>query len=89
MEIGFLIWEIIMIISIIGATIWEIKTKLHTPEVQEQKGETMKQRRKIEPYERRLYSYNQEKQLLLQKNPMASPSELQEAIKKLAHKYKI
>ena len=41
------------------------------------------------PYERRLRRYLEEKQQLLQKNPMASPAELQEAIKKLAHKYRI
>lgn len=63
--------------------------KLPIPEVREQKGETMKQKRKTEPYERRLYNYNREKQQFLQKNPMASPAELQEAIKKLAHKYRI
>lgn len=41
------------------------------------------------PYERRLKRYLEEKQQFLQKNPMASPAELQEAIKKLAYKYRI
>ena len=41
------------------------------------------------PYERRLKRYLEEKQQLIQKNPMASPDELQEVIKKLAHKYRI
>ena len=63
--------------------------KLPTPEVREQKGETMKQKRKTEPYERRFYNYNQEKQRLLQKNPFAPPAELERAIKKLAAEYRI
>lgn len=38
MEIGFLIWEIIMIISLIGTVIWELKNKTTRPEVRGQKG---------------------------------------------------
>lgn len=51
----------------------------------------MKQQKRLcsLPYERRLQRYHEEKQQLIQKNPMASPAELQEAIKKLAHKYRI
>ena len=41
------------------------------------------------PYERRLQRYHEEKQQLLKKNPMASPDELDKAIKKLADKWKI
>lgn len=40
-------------------------------------------------YEHRLRRYHEERQQLLQKNPMASPAELQEAIKRLIHKYRI
>lgn len=67
----------------------KLKMKLPLSEVREQKGETMKQKRKTEPYERRLYNYNQEKQRLLQKDPFASPEELEKAIKKLADEYRI
>lgn len=49
----------------------------------------MKQKRKTEPYERRLYNYNQEKQRLLQKNLFESSEELEKAIKKLADEYRI
>ena len=31
MEIGFLIWEIIMTISLVGAAIWEIKNRIIRP----------------------------------------------------------
>ena len=49
----------------------------------------MKQKRITEPYERRLYNYNQEKKQMLQKNPFTPPKELEKEIKKLADKYKI
>ena len=41
------------------------------------------------PYERRLKRYHEEKQQLLKNNSMASPDELDKAIKKLANKWKI
>ena len=40
-------------------------------------------------YDRRIRRYHEEKQELLKRNPMADPAELQEAIKRLAHKYRI
>lgn len=49
----------------------------------------MNTKRRIEPYERRLYNYNREKQQLLQKNPFAPSEELEKEIKKLANKWKI
>lgn len=49
----------------------------------------MKSKRRTEPYERRLYSYSQEKQELLSKNPFLTPKERDEAIRKLADKWKI
>lgn len=49
----------------------------------------MKSERRVEPYERRLYNYNQEKQELFRKNPFLTPKERDEAIRKLANKWKI
>ena len=50
MEIGFLIWEIIMIISIIGTTIWEIKnetTHLRGTRAERRNDETKKKDRTL------------------------------------------
>lgn len=51
----------------------------------------MKQQKRLcpLPYERRLQRYHEEKQQLLKKNPMASPEEMDRAIKKLANKWRI
>lgn len=51
----------------------------------------MKQQKRLcpLPYERRLQRYHEEKQQLFKKNSMASPDELDKAIKKLADKWKI
>lgn len=92
MEIGFWIWEIVMTISLIGAAIWEIKNEIIRPGNCGGRKDTneMKQK-KLYPmsYERRLQRYHEEKQQLLKKNPMMSPTELDKVIKKLADKWKI
>lgn len=49
----------------------------------------MKSKRRVEPYERRLYNYNQEKQELFRKNPFLTPKERDEEVRKLADKWKI
>lgn len=51
----------------------------------------MKQQKKFcsLPYERRLQKYHEEKQRLLQKDPMLNAAELDKQIKKLADKWRI
>lgn len=51
---------------------------------------TMKNKRQTSmPYQTRLYNYNQEKKKLFQQNPLLTPKERDEAVRKLADKWKI